>query len=171
MKVAVIVTLFHTPKNEVSRLKDEINNLGFEDYHIYWIDNTANGRGYAGGVNEGIQKGMKDKADIFIVCNPDISLKRLSSTDLLEGRSHFDVWGLAMSQNQKVYYGGEIDRWRLSGGLIEQKPIHVLPKQTSYQDHSSCSIKKFFTKSDIGMNPILCTMRMLIFVSGHEEKD
>ena len=122
MKVAVIVTLFHTPKSEVNRLKDEIKNLEFTDYHIYWIDNTVSGRGYAGGVNEVIQKGMNDKADIFIVCNPDISLKGLTSADLLEGRNHFDAWGLAMSQSLKIYYGGEIDRWRLSGGLIEQKP-------------------------------------------------
>lgn len=122
MKVAVIVTLFHTPKSEVDRLKDEIKNLGFADYHIYLIDNTVTGRGYAGGVNEGIRKGEKDKADIFIICNPDISLKELTANDLLEGKKHFSVWGLAMSQNQKIYYGGEIDRWRLSGGLIEHKP-------------------------------------------------
>ncbi|MBI4974189.1 oligosaccharide flippase family protein [Candidatus Roizmanbacteria bacterium] len=122
MKVALVVTLFHTPKSEVSRLKGEIKGLGFPDYRIYWIDNTQNGRGYAGGVNEGIRKGEKDKADIFIICNPDISLKGLTSKDLLDGRKYFNIWGLAMTQDQKTYYGGEIDPWRLSGGLVDSKP-------------------------------------------------
>lgn len=122
MKVAVIVTLFHTSKSEVNRLKSEITNLGFADYHIYWIDNTVNGRGYASGVNEGIHKGMKDGADIFVICNPDISLNGLTSSNLLEGKNHFDIWGLAMKQKNETYYGGEIDRWRLSGGLRKLKP-------------------------------------------------
>lgn len=122
MKIAVIVTLFHTPQSEVNRLKSEIANLGLIDYRIYWIDNTVSKRGYASGVNEGIRKGVKDKADVFIVCNPDISFKGLTSKDLLDGKRHFNIWGLAMRQKGKIYYGGEIDKWRLSGGLIEKQP-------------------------------------------------
>lgn len=122
MKVAIIVTLFHTLKSEVNRLKGEIADLGFIDYRIYWIDNTLSGRGYASGVNEGIRKGVKDKADVFIIGNPDISLKGLTSKDLLKGKMHFDIWGLAMKQKDITYYGGEIDPWRLSGGLIDRKP-------------------------------------------------
>ena len=122
MKVAIIITLFQTSENEVVRLKGEIKDLGFSDYHTYWIDNTLTGRGYAGGVNEGIRKGVRDKADIFIICNPDISLKDLTSRDLLEGKKHFDIWGLAMKQKNITYYGGEIDKWRLSGGLRKVKP-------------------------------------------------
>jgi len=35
--------------------------------------------------------------------------------------AEFDVWGFTMKQNNAIYYGGEIDKWRLSGGLIQEK--------------------------------------------------
>ncbi len=123
LKIGFIFVLYKTLKSEVERLKKEIKGLGFKRYKIYFIDNTNNNCGYAGGVNKGIKLGLKEGIDIFAIANPDISLKNLSE-DLnpLEASKYFDIWGYGMKQKDKVYYGGEIDKWRLSGGLISKKP-------------------------------------------------
>ncbi|MDO9028634.1 MAG: oligosaccharide flippase family protein, partial [Candidatus Roizmanbacteria bacterium] len=42
--------------------------------------------------------------------------------NLLKASAYFDIWGLAMKQQGKTYYGGKIDKWRMSGGLIDKKP-------------------------------------------------
>ncbi len=121
-KIAFIVVLYKTPKNEIGRLKKEIDDLGLKNKEVYFIDNTGTKKGYAEGVNEGIRKGLKDGADLFVVMNPDVSLLHLRSGLLLEGAEHFDIWGFAMKQHGKTYYGGIIDPWRMSGGLVEAKP-------------------------------------------------
>ncbi len=122
MKIAFIFVIYKTPKQEIERLKREVKNIGFSDYKLYFVDNTNSNRGYAKAVNEGIKHGLTDKCEIFVNANPDISFKNLKSEDFLSGVKHFDIWGLAMKQDNKIYYGGEIDRWRLSGGLITKKP-------------------------------------------------
>ncbi|MBI5122901.1 oligosaccharide flippase family protein [Candidatus Roizmanbacteria bacterium] len=122
MKTGFIFVLFKTPKSEINRLKQEVKDLKFKDYEIYFIDNTDNHQGYAAGVNQGIKNALKDNCELFIIANPDISLTFLKTLSLLDGAAHFDIWGLAMKQQDKIYYGGEIDRWRMSGGLIDKKP-------------------------------------------------
>ncbi len=104
------------------RLKKEIVSLKIPDYKIYFIDNTEKNRGYAGGVNIGIKKALKDKADVLVVANPDVSLNNLKAENILEGLSEFDILGYSMRQQGKIYYGGELDRNRLTGGLIQNKP-------------------------------------------------
>ncbi len=121
-KIAFIVVLYKTPKKEIGRLKKEIDDLRLKNKEVHFIDNTGTKKGYAEGVNEGIRKGLKDGADFFAVMNPDISLVHLRSVLWLEGAEHFDVWGLAMRQHAKTYYGGIIDPWKMSGGLIEARP-------------------------------------------------
>jgi O-antigen/teichoic acid export membrane protein len=121
-KIGYIFVLYHTPKDEVMRLKEEIKSLRYKNYGIYLIDNSVNNRGYAGAVNEGIKKGLKDGVDVFIIANTDISFANLKNIDFLEGLNNFDILGLAMKQDGKIYYGGTIDQWRLSGGLNENKP-------------------------------------------------
>ncbi|OGK19722.1 hypothetical protein A2866_03715 [Candidatus Roizmanbacteria bacterium RIFCSPHIGHO2_01_FULL_39_8] len=121
-KIGIIFILYKTPREEVKRLESEIKALKFKKYKIYFIDNTSDNSGYAGGINEGIKKALIDDCQLFIVANPDISLKNLSGDEMLEGGEHFDIWGLAMKQDKKIYYGGEIDRWRMSGGLLAKKP-------------------------------------------------
>lgn len=121
-KTAVIVILYKTTQKEVDRLEKEIHEMKISDYLIYWIDNSKNGKGYAAGINEGILKGLVDGCTLFIAMNPDISLEKLRNKDIEQAAHKFDVWGYAMRQEEKVYYGGEIDKWRLSGGLIDQKP-------------------------------------------------
>jgi O-antigen/teichoic acid export membrane protein len=121
MKTGFIFVLFKTPKSEINRLKQEVKDLKFRNYQIYFIDNTNNHQGYAAGVNNGLKKALKDNCELFVVANPDISLTALKSPTLLEASAYFDIWGLAMKQENKIYYGGEIDKWRMSGGLIEKK--------------------------------------------------
>lgn len=122
MKTGFIFVLYKTPASEVSRLKNEVKNLNIKDLKLYFIDNSENDHGYAAGANLGIQNALKDGCNLFIIANPDISLINLKFPDIFEGESHFDIWGLAMKQQGKTYYGGSIDKWRMSGGLVEKKP-------------------------------------------------
>lgn len=121
-KIAFIVVLYKTPQEEKSRLEQEIIQMGVASYAIYWIDNSINGKGYATGINEGICRGLIEGCDLFIALNPDISLTPITAKKIEEIAREFDVWGFAMEQNNTIYYGGEIDKWRLSGGLIKKKP-------------------------------------------------
>lgn len=122
MTVGFIFVLYQTPKKEVERLKKEIKGLNLSRYKIYFVDNTVNNQGFGKAVNQAIRQGIKDKIDLFVIANPDISLNGLKGKDLLSAATHFDIWGLALKQSKKIYYGGEIDRLRLSGGLIKKKP-------------------------------------------------
>lgn len=122
MKTAWIFVTYHTSHDVIQRLEKEICDLFHKDYRIYWIDNTDNNKGYAEGVNEGIQKAMSDGAELLVVCNTDISLLHIDKKKFFEGSSHFDIWGLGMKQRGVLYYGGELDRWRMSGGLVKEKP-------------------------------------------------
>lgn len=122
MKTAFIVVLYKTPRSEYERLVSEIKEIGVDDYKIYTIDNTHNNKGYAWGVNKGIQKSLTDNCDLLIVLNPDVSLKGITKDSLLAGAKQFDIWGGAMTQNNKIFYGGVIDRLRATGGLIKDKP-------------------------------------------------
>jgi O-antigen/teichoic acid export membrane protein len=141
MKTAFIFILFKTPGNEVERLRKEVKEIGLREYEIYFIDNTLINRGYAGGANEGIRQAMKDGADIFVIANPDISLTSLKGKDFLEGAKHFDIFGLTMHQDGKIYYGGEIDKWRMSGGLVDKKPKKRFVN-VDFPSGSLCFIKK-----------------------------
>ncbi len=122
MRVGLIVVLYQTPKRELKRLEKEFIDLGFKDYSIYFIDNTINNRGFGTAVNEGLKKGLKDGVDIFIIANPDISFKNIKANQFFEAGKYFDLWGFSIQQGNEFFYGGAIDKWRLSGGLIREKP-------------------------------------------------
>lgn len=126
MKIAFIFVLYKTPPSEVNRIKKEIKdlmNLNYKlrttNYELYFIDNTNNNQGYAAGVNKGIKKAIADGYELFVVGNPDIKLDKLDLSDSLD---KFDLFGFAMHQQGKTYYGGAIDSLRMSGGLINIKP-------------------------------------------------
>jgi O-antigen/teichoic acid export membrane protein/GT2 family glycosyltransferase len=121
LKIGFVFVLYQTPKKEIERLKKEIESLRLKNYQIYLIENSVNNRGYAGAINEGLKKGLKDEVDVFIIANTDISFKKLINKNFLEGLNQFDILGLSMQQGGKIYYGGTIDQWRLSGGLNENK--------------------------------------------------
>lgn len=121
-KIAFIFVLFKTPKKEIERLEKEVKNLKIKNYKIYFVDNTNSSRGYAAGVNIGLKKAIVDGYSLFVIANPDISFNDLKASEILKAEKYFDIWGLAVRQDGKIYYGGEIDKWRMSGGLIVQKP-------------------------------------------------
>ena len=141
MKIGFIFVLYKTPESEINRLKKEVKGLRVDNYKIYFIDNTNDNLGYAGGINKGIKQAVKDNCELFIVANPDISLNNLTGQDWQAGARYFDIWGLAMKQEGKTYYGGEVDKWRMSGGLIEKKPRTKFSK-TDFVSGSLMFIKK-----------------------------
>ena len=141
MKTAFIIVLYRTPQKEINRLTKEISLLGFKHYEIYWIDNTVHNKGYAWAVNKGIKKGLQNNAELFIVLNPDISFNTLSQADIREGSEYFDMWSFTMKQNGTCFYGGSIDRWRMSGGLIKVKPKNRFQK-TDFVTGSLMIIKR-----------------------------
>lgn len=122
MKACFIFVTYKTPNKEIERLKSEVKSLGLKEYELYFIDNTIVNRGYAAGANIGLKKGLEAGCEIFIVANPDISLKKINKSKLLDGAKHFDIWGYAMYQDKNIFYGGNIDKWRMSGGLINVIP-------------------------------------------------
>jgi len=122
MKIAFIFVLYKTPQSEIKRLKQEVKNLKLKDYKIYFIDNTNNQQGYAAGVNTSIKKALKDGCELFTIANPDIKLVSLVPLDKLVQLSPFDIFGFAMRQQGKTYYGGKLDEWRMSGELNQEKP-------------------------------------------------
>lgn len=129
MHIAVILVYFKTPDKDKVRLRNEIEGLKLNDYILYEIDNTDNNIGYAAAVNKGIRKGLESNCDNFLILNPDISLGvDIDSERINDLSKHFDIAGFAMRQEGRIYYGGEIDRWRMSGGLIEKKPISRFQK-------------------------------------------
>ena len=141
MKIGFIFVLYKTPEEEKQRLMLEIIDLNLPDYKVYFIDNTNSGKGYAEGVNDGIRRALIGNCQLLIVGNPDISLKDINKNELLDGGKKFDIWGLVMKQQGKIYYGGEIDPWRLTGGLIIQKPKTRF-KNTDWVSGSLMFIKK-----------------------------
>lgn len=119
MKICFITVLYHTPEAEVARLRQQVHDLGIETFVA--IDNSENRQGYAAGVNAGLRANV-EPYDVFFCANPDIDITGLDKKTFLDAAEKFDIWGYAMQQDGTVYYGGEIDKWRMSGGLITAKP-------------------------------------------------
>lgn len=121
-RIGYIIVTFNTSAEEKSRLRHELRRIKKSKDMIYWIDNTFNNHGFAFGVNQGIRRATKDGCNLFMILNPDVSLRAVNRKKLLYAKDKFDIWGGVMRQNKKTYFGGTIDAWRLSGGLITQKP-------------------------------------------------
>jgi len=123
MKIIFVSNIYkEEEKKEVKRICGEIKKLGFEDYEIFVHDGIKNNRGFAYGINRGIEKGLKKGGEVFVVFNTDISLNRLNKKLITNGLTKFDILGFACKQDNTTYYGGQIDKWRMSGGLIKNKP-------------------------------------------------
>lgn len=122
MKPAFIFVRYKTPEKEVERLKSEVKKLGIAHAYSFFIDNTGTGHGYAAGVNEGIRQAIEAGCDMFIAANNDISLNETNGKEFFAASNYFDIWGFAFKQNGEMYFGGTLDPWRMSGGLIREKP-------------------------------------------------
>lgn len=153
LKIGFIFVLYNTPNSEIERLKKEIKELKFKNYQVYFIDNTINNRGFAAGVNCGLKMALKDDVDIFIIANPDISFEYLKNKNFLEGLNYFDILGLSFFQNGEVFYGGSVDKFRLSGGLNKKKP------------------KKRFSEVDFISGSLMILKRKVIEENGFFDED
>ncbi len=109
MKVAFIIVTFHTPIAQLESLKKEIVGFGLDSFAIEVVDNSIHNLGYAAAVNIGISKAKKAEADLYVILNPDISLKNISIKNLIEPSQRFDIWGYAMKQGSAMFCGGNID--------------------------------------------------------------
>jgi len=139
-KIAVITVDYKTKPSLIKNLEREIKNLG-DSVKFYVINNNKKNLGYAYGINRGLKKGLKEGAEIFLITNPDISLRGLTKDDLLEAGRYLDIWGLAMKQKGKIYFGGEIDKWRMSGGLIDERPKNKIA-EVDYVSGSLMFVKR-----------------------------
>lgn len=122
MKFGFIFILFNTPPSEVARLTSEVKKLNLKSVELVFVDNSNNGNGYSQGVNSGI-KSLSDKnIDVYVIANPDISIKNLTKDSFINISKKFQVSSFAMKQNGKKYYCGELDKNRLTSYLRTNKP-------------------------------------------------
>lgn len=121
-KIGFITVFYKNTRVQKQKTINQINQIKTKKDRFYQIDNTVNNRGYASAVNQAIKKAQKNRCNLFVITNPDIKLLSVKRKELTAASKHFDIWGGSMKQNGKRYYGGEIDKWRLSGGLISKKP-------------------------------------------------
>lgn len=146
MKTAVIMVLYNTPVQEQLRLEQEFIKLGVDE--IFLPDNTHTGLGYAAAINA-VLRDTLHHYDVFCIANPDISLYGLQKKHWLEAASNFDVWGYPFEQHDKMYFGGAIDRLRMSGGLLETRPESRFTPVDFVSGSLICVKKSVFEK--IGM--------------------
>lgn len=123
MKKAFIIVTVAGLEDLTRALVLQVKSWRLKDLSIYVIRNEKGAEGYATGVNKGIQEALRDEAELFIVANPDISLKGIYPKEFFQVAREFDVWGYAFKQDNKTYYGGELDKARLSGGLSTDIPV------------------------------------------------
>jgi len=122
-KVAVVTVVYReSDLVELTRLKEEFAAIGIKASQFYVHNNRQNNYGYAYGINQGIKKAIQEGFEIFIIANTDISVKHLSIKIISAGMEKFDVLGFSTEQHAKKYFGGVIDKYRLSGGLTETRP-------------------------------------------------
>ncbi len=110
---AAIIIFHQTPEDEQERIATEFQERGCD---VYGFDVTDRGYGYARSLNAGIVQ-LMDLYDSLILANPDISLTGINN--LTTPSEQYPIWGFRMHQQETMYVGGEIDRWRMSGGLRE----------------------------------------------------
>lgn len=106
------------------------------------------GWGYAAAINA-VLRDTLHHYDVFCIANPDISLYGLQKKHWLEAASNFDVWGYPFEQHDKMYFGGAIDRLRMSGGLLETRPESRFTPVDFVSGSLICVKKSVFEK--IGM--------------------
>lgn len=110
--------LFNTPREYVRHLEAQADRLGLA---FASVDHSGTGIGYAKGLNGLITQFLNDY-DVLFLANPDIRIESLPKDELFAAAEHFAIWGYAMRQHGRMYYGGMLDRWRMSGGLVAEKP-------------------------------------------------
>jgi GT2 family glycosyltransferase len=143
MKSIFITVFFETSDAEQKRLKKQVDSVGIEGFDS--VDHTVSKKGYAEGINALLKKHHED-FDLFFVANPDIDISSLDNKTYLDGSKLLDIWGYAMKQSDKTYYGGIIDPLRMSGGLSIEKPHERFPKVDFVSGSLMCIKKKVIEK-------------------------
>ncbi len=119
MNAAFFTVYYNTPVRFKKQLSTDCGRLGLP---LHADDVSGEKKGYAESLN-GLIEANFNSYDIFFLGNPDIHMAGIPRDELHVAAEHFDIWGYAMKQNGKIYYGGELDKWRMSGGLIKNKPV------------------------------------------------
>lgn len=123
MKKAFIIVTVEGLEDLTRKLVLQVRAWRQKDISVYVIRNERGKEGYATGVNKGIKEALRDGAELFVVANPDISLKGIHPRHFFTAAREFDVWGYAFKQEKNTYYGGVIDSIRLSGGLSDSPAV------------------------------------------------
>ncbi len=142
MKYAFLAVLYNTPKEQVEKLKKEIRSLNFPSCKVFLTDNSLVNKGLAAAMNRLLKKVKSYNPDVYVFINTDLSIKSLSKENFEESAKHFDLWGFAMKQDGRTYYGGELDRWRMSGALLEKKPKYRFIESIFVPGPVICAKKK-----------------------------
>lgn len=138
MKSIFITVFYNTSDAEQKRIKKQVSDVGIEGFNS--VDHSASKKGYAEGINTLLKKHLEEY-DIFFIANPDIDVSSLEKKTYLDAAKMLDIWGYTMKQESDVYYGGEIDPMRMSGGLITQKPKERFPR-VDFVSGSLMAVKK-----------------------------
>ena len=120
--IVPVVVLFKTPQKTIDCLLSDFTTIGIPKKDIIFIDNTKNNKGFAHGANRGIKQALKRKPTTILLVNPDVRFTKIEKGDILAAQTKFSIFGGVIKDKSKIYYGGEIDRWYMSGGMREQKP-------------------------------------------------
>jgi GT2 family glycosyltransferase len=117
MKSCFLTVFYNTPDSEKKRIESQVKKRGIDCFDA--VDHTISKSGYAEGINTLLKKHEGD-FDIYFIGNPDIDISGLKN--IYAPAEQFDIFGFTMVQDENVYYGGELDPKRLSGGLQLSKP-------------------------------------------------
>ena len=119
--IVPVVVLFKTPQKTIDCLLSDFTTIGIPKKDIIFIDNTKNNKGFAHGANRGIKQALKRKPTTILLVNPDVRFTKIEKGDILAAQTKFSIFGGVIKDKSKIYYGGEIDRWYMSGGMRENK--------------------------------------------------
>ena len=158
MRLWIVIVLYKTPKQQLLKLVEQLQNSGLNKKQIFIKDNTKNNLGFARAVNIGLKTGLKKGYSFFLVLNPDIKLIKFSLFEIENGFKQFDIFGGIFKQDTKTYYRGIIDPIYLSGGLDDKKPT-----KTKYPTDFVSGSMMFLNKQAILKNGFLSTKYFLYY--------
>ncbi len=119
MHAAFLTVYYNTPDRFKNQLSIDCERLGLA---LHADDVSGEKKGYAEAIN-GLIEANYNSYDLFFIGNPDIQMAGIPRDELFEPAKQFDIWGYTMKQNGETFYGGKVDRWRMSGGLVTVKPL------------------------------------------------
>lgn len=117
-----VIVLFNTPQKTLDNLLSDFKKIGIPKKNVVLIDNTKSNKGFAHGANRGIRLALKKKPSTILLVNPDVRFTNIKMSDILAAQKQFSIFGGVIKDKSKKYYGGTIDKWYMSGGMIGKKP-------------------------------------------------